>query len=118
MSVGEVLTAILPMILILVLLYAALIFVRRSGFSMGKNQNKLSQIRVISTQALMHKKFISIVKVKDSYLVLGVAENSITLLKELDNIDEKDDELKNESKSKFSDVFKQNLGLKWRNIFS
>jgi len=112
-SIGEVLTAILPMILILVLLYAALIFVRRSGFAIGKNQNKLMQIKVISTQAIMHKKFISIVKVKDSYLVLGVAENSITLLKELDSYnDDNNEEVEHETKAKFSDVFKHNLGIK------
>jgi flagellar biosynthetic protein FliO len=111
MTVWDMLIAILPLILVLGLLYAALLFVRKSGFQFGKNRNNISQIKVISTQAIMNKKFISIVKVQDSYLVLGVSENSINLLKELDTIEE---EVENnlQPKQTFSEVFKENLGMK------
>ncbi|MBU0474900.1 MAG: flagellar biosynthetic protein FliO [Bacteroidetes bacterium] len=112
MGIWDVLTAILPLILIVGLLYATLIFVRKSGFTVGKSQNKMSKIKVISSQAIMNKKFISIVKVQNSYLVLGIAENSITLLKELDSIDEDIDENEVKEKLKFSEVLKQNLGMK------
>lgn len=112
MSIWDVLTAILPLLLIVGLLYATLIFVRKSGFTVGKNQNKVSQIKVLSTQSIMNKKYISIVKVQNSYLVLGVAENSITLLKELDTLDEEVDENEIKAKSKFSEILKQNLGMK------
>lgn len=117
MGIGDVLTAILPLILIVLLLYATLIFVRKSGFTVGKNQNKLSRIKIIATQAIMNKKYISIVKVQDSYLVLGVSENSINLLKELDSISEENDENEIQGKLKFSEVLKQNLGMKWKEIF-
>ena len=112
MSTIDILTTILPLFLVVGLLYAALIFVRKNGINFGKNQGKLSQVKVISTQAIMPKKFVSIVKVQDSYLLLGVSENSITLLKELDSIDEDDNENSNNEKPKFSEIFKQNLGLK------
>jgi flagellar biosynthetic protein FliO len=112
MTILDMLIAILPLILVLGLLYAALIFVRKSGFQFGKNGNNISQIRVISTQAIMNRKFVSIVKVQNSYLVLGVSENSINLLKELDNIDDDVVVDNTTEQQSFSTVFKQSLGMK------
>lgn len=112
MSIIDVLTTVLPLFLIVGLLYVALLFVRKNGIVVGKNKNKISQLKVISTQSIMHKKFISIVKVQDAYLVLGIAENSITLLKELDSLEENNNERETPVKSKFSEIFKQNLGMK------
>ncbi len=112
MSTVDILTTILPLFLVVGLLYAALLFIRKSGIAMGNNQNKFSQIKVISTQSIMNKKFISIVKVQNSYLVVGIAENSITLLKELDSIDDENEKTKVETKPKFSEILKQNLGMK------
>jgi len=112
MTIWEMLTTILPLILILGLLYAALLFVRKSGFLLNKNQRKLSQIKVVSTQAIMSKKYISVVKVEGSYLVLGISENSINLLKELDSIEEENSEDNEKEKKTFLEVFKRNLGTK------
>lgn len=112
MSTVDILTTILPLFLIVGLLYAALIFVRRNGIKLGSGKGNISQIKVISTQAIMPKKFVSIVKVENSFLVLGVSENSITLLKELDEFDENKDVVESADKPKFSELFKQNLGLK------
>jgi len=111
-STIDILTTILPLFLVVGLLYAALIFVRRNGIKLGSGKNSVSKIKVISTQAIMPKKFVSIVKVENTFLVLGVSENSITLLKELDEIDENIDDENNNEKPKFSELFKQNLGLK------
>jgi len=116
MTLWDIATTILPLILVLGLLYAALLFVRKSGFTVGKNNSRIAPIKVISTQAIMQKKFVSIVKVEDSYLVLGISENSINLLKELDSVKEigkEDDENKNRtSKKSFKEVMKENLGMK------
>lgn len=112
MSIVDILTTILPLFLVVGLLYAALLFVRKGGFVLGNKQNKISQLKVISTQTIMHKKYVSIVKVQNSYLVLGISENSITLLKELDSLDEMNGDIQTQEKPKFSDIFKQNLGLK------
>ena len=112
MSTVDIFTTILPLFLVVGLLYAALLFIRKSGLVMGKNQGKISQVKVISTQSIMHKKFVSIVKIQDSYLVLGISENSITLLKELDSIDEESNNDQESAKPKFSEILKQNLGMK------
>ncbi len=112
MTIWDMLTAILPLILVLVLLYAALLFIKKSGFVINKNQKNLSKIKIISNQVIMNKKFISIVKVQDSYLVLGISENSINLLKELDSIEEENSEDDGKGKQTFAEVFKQSLGIK------
>jgi flagellar biosynthetic protein FliO len=111
-STVDIFTTILPLFLIVGLLYAALLFIRKSGLVMGKNQGKISQMKIISTQSIMHKKFVSIVKVQGSYLVLGISENSITLLKELDSLEEENNDTEISVKPKFSEIFKQNLGMK------
>ncbi len=112
MSTWDVLSTILPLFLVVGLLYVALLFIRKNNITIGKNKSKLSQIKIISTQSIMPKKFVSIVKVQDSYLVLGIAENTITLLKELDTVTEENDENENTTKPKFSEILKQNLGMK------
>ncbi len=112
MTIWEMLTTILPLILVLGLLYAALLFVRKSGFVINKNQRRLSQIKVISTQAIMSKKYITVVKVQGSYLILGISDNSINLLKEIDSIEEENSEDNEKEKQTFLEIFKQNLGMK------
>jgi flagellar protein FliO/FliZ len=62
---------------------------------------------------IMPKKFISIVRVKDKLLVLGVSDNSITLLKELEPSEEAE-EIPNNQKNdnNFLDLLRKNLGLR------
>lgn len=112
MSAVDILTTLVPLFLVVGLLYAALLFIRKSGLVLGKGENKISQIKVISTQSIMHKKFVSIVKVQNSYLVLGIAENSVTLLKELDSIGDEINDDESTEKPKFSELLKQNIGMK------
>jgi flagellar protein FliO/FliZ len=68
-------------------------------------------IEVLSTQPIMPKKYLSLIKVRDKVLVVGMSENSISLLKEIDY----DDSFTNKEKQKnesFSELLKKNLGMK------
>ncbi len=84
MSFFEVLKALIPLVLIVGLLYGVLLFVKKYGISLKGKKSGLVSINVLSSQMIMPKKFISVVKVEDRLLILGISENSITLLKELD----------------------------------
>lgn len=114
MGFVDVLKALLPLVLVIGLLYAVLIFIKRKGITVTGRKSKIFNIDVLSTQSIMPKKYISVVRVENKYLVLGVSEQSINLLKELD-VDESlvdlpgDDE---SPKNNFMDILKKNLGMK------
>ena len=82
MSFFEILKLIFPLLLICFMLYGLLVFVKRYSFKRGGSS--LLDIKVINNQMIMPKKFLSVVKVKDKLLILGISENNITLLKEIE----------------------------------
>lgn len=82
MSFFEILKLIFPLLLICLMLYGLLVVVKKYSFKRGGNA--LLDIKVINNQMIMPKKFLSVVKVKDKLLILGVSETGITLLKEID----------------------------------
>ncbi len=113
MAFVDVVKAIIPLLIIVGLLYGVLFFIKKYGVSFKGKKNGSVNINVLSSQMIMPKKYISVVKVEDKFLVLGVSENSITLLKELDKTAEANEPFKvNDGKNNFLDLLKKNLGLK------
>ncbi len=113
MQIMDIVTAIVPLVVIIALLYGVLYFIKKHGVNLNKSKNGPVSINVVCSHMIMPKKFISIVRVEDKLLVLGVSDNSITLLKEMNDIvkpNEKKD-AKGE-KNNFLELFKKNLGIK------
>lgn len=113
MNFLDVIKTLLPLILILGGLFTVLLLVRKYSFSMNGKKAKLLSVEVVNNQLILPKKYISVVRIEDKLLVLGVSENNISLLKEYDYkpeiiIDDKNDQFK----QTFVDVLKQNLGMK------
>ncbi len=114
MTIFDLLKAFLPLILLVGLLYALLRYVKRKGFSINSKSTGPLKINVLNTKMIMPKKYISVVKVNDRLLVLGVSENSINLLKEFED-DITTDEEQNQmvpGKNNFFELFKKNLGIR------
>lgn len=114
MNFVTIVKAIIPLILIVGLLYGVLFFIRKYGISFKGKGSSLVNIKVLSSQLLMPKKYISVVKVEDKILVLGVSEHSISLLKEMEA---KNDEPEMNNYNQVNDqsflkILKKNLGLK------
>ena len=116
MGFYDVVKVFFPLVLIVGLLYTVLHFVKKSGFSIRSSNSKLyKNLNIkVSNQMIMPKKFISIVKIKDKFLVLGVSENSINMLKEFDDENEYEEQVYNEknSENNFLSILKKNLGFK------
>ncbi len=114
MSFFDIIKALLPILLLVFLLYALLYYVKKSGFKMGKKENNLVKCSVVSTKMIMPKKFITVVKIKDKLLVLGVSEHSINMLKEFDDDTPPVPEVHNNSSvgQNFVQLLKKNLNLK------
>jgi len=82
MSFIEILKLVFPLFLIVAMLYGVLLFVKKYQFK----GSKISQanLKIVTTLMLMPKKYLSVVKVNQKILILGVSEQNITLLKEID----------------------------------
>mgnify|MGYP001198558185 FL=1 len=108
MSFFEIIKLIFPLLVICLMLYGLLVVVKKYSFKRGGKS--LLDIKVINNQMIMPKKFLSVVKVKDKLLILGISEANITLLKEID-ADETD--LVNEADANqtlgFAELFKKYL---------
>ncbi len=113
MSFLDIIKAFIPLILIVGLLYGVLVFIKKYGISLKGNKPGSVPISVISSQMIMPKKFISVVKVDDKLLILGVSEGSITLLKELNQPEEPGNSfIPKDPKNNFIDLLKKNLGIR------
>jgi flagellar protein FliO/FliZ len=102
----ELIKLILPLLFITLLLAGLLLFAKR--FSLPKGKSNILNIKVLSSQMIMPKKFISIVKVQDKLLVLGISETGINLLKEFSAGDANfPEDINLTAQPKFSDLFKR-----------
>ncbi len=110
MSFFEIIKALLPLFVIVLLLYGVLLFVRKYNFKIKSSTLSNIKIRVLSSQLIMPKKYITVVQIQNKMFVLGVSENSITLLKELEETVPEDKMPINEEQNKFIDILRKNLG--------
>lgn len=77
MSFFDIVKLIFPLLIISLMLYGLLLFVKKYSFKRGGKS--LQNIKVLSNQMIMPKKFLSVVRVKDKLLILGISENNINL---------------------------------------
>ncbi|MGE5352854.1 MAG: flagellar biosynthetic protein FliO [Acidobacteriota bacterium] len=120
MEFWNILKIIFLLILILGLMYGTLYLARKYFFTFDKSTKKLVKIKVLSTQMLLPKKYIQVVQVHDKILVLGVSDNSINLLQELNGpvtarlVEEETsrNDFKDNFKDNFVEILKKNLGMK------
>lgn len=112
MSFFDIIRMVLPLLLIIALLGGVLWFIKKYSY-----QNRLSpvlgvDIKVLSSKMILPKKYISVIKVKDKLLVLGISDSSINLLKEFETSPEDEIALGNSGKENFMDVLKKNLNFR------
>ena len=114
MSFFDLLKAFFPLVLIVGLLYAVLRYVKGKSFALNRKTDSPVKIKIMSSQMIMPKKYISVVRLNDKYLVLGVSENSINLLKEVDYIipPEEDGKTDISEKYNFLDLLKKNMAIR------
>jgi len=113
MSFFDIVKSIIPLLAVLGMLYGVLLLVRKYSFSMSGKKIKNLHIDVVHNQLILPKKYLSLVRIKDKLLVLGISENNISVLKEFDYAEFSDGaDSDSESKGNFVEILKQNLGMK------
>lgn len=114
MEFGDIAQIFIVLILLLGVMYSLLYLVRKYLFTFDKKGSKLVKIKVLSTQILMPKKYVSVVKIRDKVFVLGISDNSITLLDKQDDFTQDiDQETESTGGTKnFFEILKQNMSKK------
>ena len=112
-NIWDILKALFPLVVIIGILYLVLRYVRKFYAPVKGINVSNYEIKVLATQMIMPKKYVSILKIKDKILVVGMSENSMSLLKELE-LEEGDkiDTSQVAEKNSFVDLFRKNLSLK------
>lgn len=109
MNAWDIIKIFLVLILLAGLLYSMLYLFKKYIYaSEGKNP-KLLNIKVLSTQLIMPKKFVSVVKVLDNVYVLGISDQSISLVDKLNKNEINLAEIEEASSANFLDYFKKGL---------
>lgn len=81
MGFFDILKLIFPLLLLIGLLFGVLLLVKKLQFKGARIIH--SNIKVVHTLMLMPKKYLSFVKINDKIVVLGVSEQNISVIKEL-----------------------------------
>lgn len=114
MSTMDIVKIFLILLAILALMYGVLLLMKRYLYPYANMGKSAVDVKVLATQVIMPKKFVSIVKIQEKIYVLGLSEQQITVLDTWHDEDGvfEDEMKKDEKHPKFLDYFKKNLGKK------
>lgn len=107
----SILSGIATLIFLVGILGFTLYIVRKYNIRFNNKLGTDFKCRVLFTYPLMQKKYLSVVQVDDRVLLLGITDNNINILTELDSnllarVSENDNQLQNVH-IKFSELFKK-----------
>lgn len=111
---GDIAQIFLILLILVGVMYSLLYLVKKYLFTYDKKSSGSFKMNVIATQMLMPKKFVSVVRIKDKLYILGVSDNSISLLDKKD-FDPDEIEFMNGQQTEgtnFLDVLKKSMGKK------
>jgi flagellar biosynthetic protein FliO len=114
MKVLDIVSGLLPLFLIIIFLGGVLYLVKKYSYKFKLKNAPAVKIETIATKMIMPKKYITVVNVQDKTFVLGICENSITLLKEIsDTFSSLKTSLPPQTdEGSFTEILKKNIGLK------
>ncbi|MCB0751373.1 MAG: flagellar biosynthetic protein FliO [Ignavibacteriae bacterium] len=95
-------------------MYGLLFLVKKYLYRFDNKESKNSKIKILSTQAILPKKFVSVIQFNNQTYLLGVSDQSVNLI---DKIDQSfsEDLIKDETqkpKNNFLELLKTNMGIK------
>jgi len=112
MAFFDIIKMIFPLLLIIALLGSVLWFVKKYSYQSRNNGGAAVDVNVVFSKMILPKKYISVVKIKDRLLVLGVSESSINLLKEFEISPEESINTESSGKENFMQILKKNLNFR------
>jgi flagellar biogenesis protein FliO len=96
------------------IMYGMLFLVKKYLYSFEKKGGADSRVQVLSTQAILPKKYISIIKFNDVVYMLGVADQSVSLIDKVDSsyLEKNEKTETGKEKQNFLKLLKSNMGIK------
>jgi len=96
------------------IMYVLLYFVKKYLYSFDKTGASNTRIKIISTQTILPKKYVSVIEFNNSVYLLGVSDQSVNLIDKLnsDFIETVQTTDKDLSKPNFLKLLKSNMGIK------
>lgn len=111
MGAWDIIKIFLVLFVLLGVMYFLLLLAKRFLYSVDTKNSKMFNINVLSTQVLMPKRFVSVVKIQDKLYILGVSDYSVNLIDKLDSPENIElDSEKISGQPNFLDYFKKSLG--------
>ena len=113
MSTWDILQIFLILGLMTGILYGLLYFVKKYFYSFDKRGDSNTKINVISTQAILPKKYVSVIQFNNITYVLGVSEQSVNLIDKIDDcgINSSNENSEPTQKPNFLTLLKKNMGI-------
>jgi len=112
MSFVDILKIISILLLLLGAMFAILWLMKRFIYKFDTKANNSLGIRVLTTQAILPKKYISLVKFKDKVFLLGISDNAINLIDKVDADELGLDETQTVGNSNFMEILKNSMNIK------
>lgn len=114
MKTWDIIQIFLILAIMMGVMYALLYFVKKYFYSFDKKGSADSRVSVLSTQLILPKKFVSVIKFNDKVYLLGVSDQSVNLIDKLDSNDltEPITDAASNEKPNFLKLLKNNMGIK------
>jgi flagellar biosynthetic protein FliO len=95
-------------------MYVLLYLVKKYFYSFEKKGGADSRVKILSTQSILPKKYVSVIQFNDSVYLLGVSDQSVNLIDKLDPeyLDNSESEENKSEKLNFLQLLKSNMGIK------
>ena len=114
MSTWDIFQVFLILGIMMAIMYGLLYLLKKYFYSFEKKGGADSRISIISTQAILPKKYVSVIKFNDSVYLLGVSDQSVNLIDKLDSnyLDIPLPSNKETERPNFLKLLKKNMGIK------
>ena len=114
MSTWDIIQIFLILGVMMAVMYLLLFLVKKYLYQFDKNNSSNTRIKVLSTQTILPKKYVSVVEFNDSVYLLGVSDQSVNLIDKLDSdvIESTPASNNGDVKQNFLKLLKSNMGIK------
>lgn len=100
------------LLLLLGTMFGILWLMKRFIYKFDVKTNNNLGIKVLTTQAILPKKYISLVKFQDRVFLLGISDNSINVIDKMDSEDLGIKDIQNIGNPNFMDLLKKSMTRK------
>ena len=114
MNTWDIIQIFLILAIMMGVMYTLLFLVKKYLYSYDKKGKSNTKIKIISTQTILPKKYVTVIEFNSSVYLLGISDHSVNLIDKIDSnfVNEESEILKETEKPNFLKLLKTNMGIK------